>query len=512
MKKIGNTILIVCLSYAVFLGCDNFNNPVASNQNGIMQSSDGTGTFVPIFEATVNNYNITAQPGFYNEITDVTTFSYSVSYAGKGPSSNNFYLEIPECAVDKLIPESLVNPSGNPFIYPHEDMLSGTTGVLWNSSLSRKTSNFSISFNGNVTTGNVSATVLSGNKADTGEIAGPCKGNEEVVEIFEVSGFVFVDVDANLVKNTYETGIFNVILRLEGPGGYDEIATTDVFGKFSFLVPASSTDYTLTIPRTINGEEFNQQFFESYDFAGTNLNADFEPVTTISVTDSDKTFDFAFLANTDDLIRQFDDREILSNAKDFAFWRKMVRHAANETQGAVEIPKKDIYNYLDLIEQDDFFTRIPAGILPDNPFRFEGNTNAERAAYALENFLFNPSDENKTPLELFLRELLLAELNIVSGHGVQGFKLNPDELLNPVESCAGGETFTFEGATYCTANVEEFHLALLGYGEGLAAEILLGGTIDSLKLSTSSVSNTSLSDGTRVFSTFNRTGSGGLGF
>jgi hypothetical protein len=504
MKKIGNTILIVCLSYAVFLGCDNVNNPVASNQQDIVRSSADNETSGPIFEATINNYNITTQPGTYDDVNDVTTFTYAVSYSGKGPSSNNFYLEIPECAVDKLIPESLVNPSGNPFIYPYEDNLSGTTGVLYKSSLSRKTSNFSISFNGNVPNGKISATVESGNKAGTGGIAGPCKGYEEEVEIFEVSGFVFVDVDANLNKNSYETGIFNVILRLQGPGGYDEVDTSDVRGKFSFLVPASSSDYTLTIPRTINGDEFNKQFFKSYDYAAANVNEDDEPETTLTVTDSDQSFDFAFLANTDELISQLNNKEILNNVKDFAFWRKMVRHAANETEGNVEIPQEDIYEYLYLIEQDNFFTRIPAGILPDNPFIFVGETDAERAEYALQNFLFNPSDENKTPLELFLRELLLAELNIVSGHGVQGFKLNTGE------TCSGGDTFVFDNATYCTANVEEFHLALLGYGEGLAAEILNNGTSDSQKLSTSSVTNTSLESGTQVFSTFNRTGTGGL--
>ena len=501
MKKIGNTILIVCLSYAVFLGCDNFNNPVAPNQQGVMQSSDDTGTFTPENEATVNNYNITAFLGNYNDELELTVFTYDVSYAGSGPSSNNFYLEIPECAVDAFRPDLLKSPSGKSIVFPYEDSRSNTTGVLWNASLSRQTSTFSLFFDGDIRDGNISVTVESGNRGATGEIFGPCKGNEVEVEKFEVSGFVFVDVDANLDKDDYETGIFNVVVALSGPGGYEKFDTTDVFGNFSFLAPASSNNYTLSIPSSIGGVKFNQKFFESYNYAIANA----EPETSILV-DSDKTFDFAFLANTDDLIRQFDDREIVTKAKDFAFWRKMVRHAANETEGEVEIPKEDIYEYLYLIEQDNFFTRIPAGILPSDPFEFKGETDAERARFALDKFLFNPSDENKTPLELFLRELLLAELNIVSGHGVQGFKLNAGE------SCVGGETFPFDGATYCNANVEEFHLALLGYGEGLAAEILNNGTSDSQKLSTSSVSSTSLDDGTEVFSSFNRTGSGGLGF
>jgi hypothetical protein len=503
MKRISTATLILFLSLVFIWGCDQLTGPVGPSHHDAPQLSSTTDTFTPIYESTVRNYNITAHPGVYDENMNVTRFSYSVSYAGTGPSSNNFYLEVPECAIGSFRRDLLGSPTNSSAVFPYDDPRSGTTGVYWNSSLSRQTSNFTLTFDGNIRQGNISATVESGNRGDTGFIAGPCKGNEEPIVFYEVSGYVFVDVDASLAKDSYETGIFNVVLRLQGTG-YDEIVTTDVFGKYSFMAPASSSDYTLTIPRTINGEEFNQQFFESYDYSGANLNADDEPETTITVVDSDQSFDFPFLAKTDKLVEQFEGREILTAARDFAFWRKMVRHAANETQGEVEIPKEDIYRYLYLIEEDDFFTRIPAGILPSNPFVFEGSTDAERARYALDTFLFNPSDENKTPLELFLRELLLAELNIVSGNGVRGFRLNTGE------ACVGGDPFDFEGATYCSANIEEFHLALLAFGEGLAAEILGGGTAESQKLSTSTVSSTSLDDGTRVFSSFNRTGTGGL--
>ncbi|MFU8859077.1 MAG: hypothetical protein ACNA8K_01510 [Cyclonatronaceae bacterium] len=472
-----------------------------------MQSSDDNGTFEPLNVTTINNYNITSTQGIYDDINDVTTFSYSVNYAGSGPSSNNFYLEIPKCAVDQLIPESLTSPSGNSIVYPYDDPRSGTTGVLWNSSLSRRTSHFSISFNGNVTNGKVSATVISGNRGATGEIAGPCKGNEEEVEMFEVSGFVFVDVDANSFKNNYETGIPNVVVRLFG-NGVDDTIFTDISGRYSFTVPANSNDYVLSIPRTIGDVEFNTKFYESYDFTGSadNINLADEPEVNVSVTNDGASFDFPFSANTDNLILQFEEQTIFTNTRDFDFWRSMVRHAANQTSGDVEVPQEKIYEYLDRIERNDFFTKYLGNLLPDVPFKFVGETDAEKAAYALEVYLFNPSDQKKTPLQIFLRELLVAELNIVSGiYGVAGFEVDG---LNA--ECQGGTVQQAEnGKFYCNANTEEFHLALLAYGEGLAAQFM---QLEIQKLSTSSISSISLSDGTQVFSTFNRTGSGGLGF
>jgi hypothetical protein len=511
MKKIGNTILIVCLSYAVFLGCDNFNNPVAPNQQGVMQSSDDTGTFVPTNEATVNNYNITAFPGSYSNELDVTIFSYSVSYAGSGPSSNNFYLEIPECAVDAFRPDLLKSPSGKSIVYPYEDSRSNTTGVLWNASLSRQTSDFSLFFDGDIRDGNISVTVESGNRGATGEIFGPCKGNEVEVEKFEVSGFVFVDVDGNNTKDLFETGIPNVVVRLQG-NGFSQTKITNTVGEYSFTVPANSNDYVLSIPRTIDDEEFNIKFYESYDYSGPadNINIDV-PEVNISVTDDNVTFDFPFSANTIILREQFHNQTILTNTRDFDFWRSMVRHAANETSGDVEVPQEMIYEYLDRIERNDFFTKYVGNLLPDAPYQFEGTTGAEKAAYALEFYLFNPSDQNKTPLQIFLRELLVAELNIVSGiYGVAGF-----EVFDGLDSeCLGGTVRQSEenGRYYCNANTEEFHLALLAYGEGLAAQFMQMQAAASQKFTTSSVSSTSLDDGTRVFSTFNRTGSGGLGF
>jgi hypothetical protein len=506
MKKIKNALLIVCLSYAVFLGCDNFNNPVAPNQQSVMQSSDDTGTFTPINEATVNNYKITASPGNYNDELNVTIFNYTVSYAGSGPSSNNFYLEIPECAFDAFRPDLLKSPSGKSIVYPYEDSRSNTTGVLWNASLSRQTAKFSLFFDGDIRDGNISVTVDSGNRGATGFIAGPCKGNEEVVEMFEVSGFVFVDVNGNNTKDLFETGIPNVVVSLQG-NGINLTKTTNTLGKYSFTVPVNSNDYVLSIPLTIGDEVFNTQFYESYDYTGPadNINIDGVPEVKVSVTNVP--FDFPFSADTDKLIEQFDDKTIFTNTRDFDFWRSMVRHAANQTSGDVEVPQEKIYEYLYRIERNDFFTKFAGNLLPDVPYQFEGETGPEKAAYALEVYLFNPSDQNKTPQQIFLRELLVAELNIVSGiYGVSGFKVDDMD-----SDCDGGTIIKSEqnGNYYCNANTEEFHLALLAYGEGLAAQFMPAA---GMKVSTSSVSSTSLDDGTKVFESFNRTGSGGLGF
>ncbi|MCA1801597.1 MAG: hypothetical protein LC662_03960 [Rhodothermaceae bacterium] len=398
----------------------------------------------------------------------------------------------------------LKSPTGKSIVYPYEDSRSKTTGVLWNASLSRKTANFSVSFDGNIRTGNISATVDSGNKGATGEIAGPCKGNE-VVEMFEVSGYVFVDVDANLQKNNYESGIWNVVVLLKGNGIEDIVTTSDLTGKFSIEAPAGQ--YTLLIPRQIDEKEFNQKFFESYDYSDTDVNAADEPEKSISLT-ADRTVDFPFLANTEALISQFEDQTVLTNTRDAEFWRKMVQNAVNDSQGNFEVSKAEIYLLLNKIENNQFFKTIDIDLLPEVPFQFKGETDIERAADAL-NYLFNPSDANKTPIELFLRELLAAELNIASGkYGVGGFEVDS----NDASLCPGGTITPLGGKFYCDANIEEFHLALLAYGEGIAAQFLQLQTANSQKLSSSSVTSTSLESSTEVFSTFNRTGSGGLGF
>jgi hypothetical protein len=504
MKKIRNVLLIVCLSYAVFLGCDQFSNTVGPDQQRAMQSAGETGGFIAITDTTINNYNISASAGIYNGDLNITTFSYKVSYAGTGPSSNNFYLEIPECAVDAFRPDLLKSPSGKSIVYPYEDSRSKTTGVLWNASLSRQTANFSIVFDGNLRTGNISATVESGNRGATGEIAGPCKGNE-VVEMFEVSGYVFVDVDENLVKNSYESGIWNVVVLLKGNGIKDIVTTTDFTGEFSIEAPAGQ--YTLLIPREIAGVEFNQKFFESYDYSDTDVNAADEPEKSLSLT-ADRTVDFPFLANTDALIEQFENKTILTNTRDAEFWRKMVQNAVNDSQGNFEVSKAEIYLLLNKIEKNQFFKTIDIDLLPEVPFQFKGETDIERAADALE-YLFNPSSANKTPIQLFLRELLAAEFNIASGkYGVGGFEVEK----NDPALCPGGTITPLGGKFYCDANIEEFHLALLAYGEGLAAQFIQLRAAGSQKVSTSTTSSTSLDDGTKVLSSFNRTGGGGLGF
>jgi hypothetical protein len=471
MKKLSNVVVIACVSYALFYGCDFKSNPVSANETEVNRSETSTTSGV-INTAIINNYTVKLDEGKsgYNETDDKTTFSYSVSYNGTGPSSNNFFLEVPECAAGELLAYNPVNSTQ----YPYDDPTSGTTGILWNSSLSRKTSHFSLTFNGNVSTGMVSATVASGDSVKSREIAGPCKG------LIEISGTVFIDTGGE------PSGIGNVLVSLKDADNENLISEvrTDVSGWYSFKVVPGT--YTLSVPESLAGGTIT---YTGPPFEAKEFNAD-SPDN-----------DFPYKADTEAMIQHLENQTILTNTEDTKFWIKVVRTAAIPNSGNTEVPIDDVYEFLKKIGNNEYISGIEPDVFPITPFPFSQKEGAGQANAKMALEILAPPNPNLSDEQLFKKELLAAMLNIVSGRGVNAFNFidcgpeNEDDAL-------------------CSANADEFHLALLAFGINLFADYFQVSqsqqfSIENRKLSISTTIS-SLSGGTDVFSTFNRSGTGGL--
>jgi hypothetical protein len=349
--------------------------------------------------------------------------------------------------------------AGSPTAYsPLQSAKVSTNSITWESSLSSSSNrNYSITYSGDLPVGYVNATINSGNTTETKEVPGPCKG------IYSISGFVYVDANSNEVKNQSESGIGNVTVHLVHESGEEYSQKTTPSGSFLFSVftGSNSVDFTVEVrSETADMTDFNEQLFSSY--TATTM----PPSYDITVLNSDSSNNnFGFLPETQKILSQFSDGSILLNTEEPKFWIQQLRFASKNNRNAV-ISATEFEQYLTDIE----------GLLLDDPFKF-GDNKIETAL----DILTRPT---KTDLDVLLVELLAAELNIVSGRG---------------------------------SNSLDFDLALISFGESVAADLLStasannlmsNSTTDAVQFSTSSTL-TSTSDAQLLLSSFNRSGSGG---
>lgn len=351
--------------------------------------------------------------------------------------------------------------AGSPTAYsPLQSAKVSANSITWESSLSSSSNrDYSITYAGDLPVGYVDATINSGNTTETKEVPGPCKG------IYSISGFVYVDANNNEIKDQNESGLGNVTVHLIHESGEEYSQKTTSTGSYLFTVftGSNSVDFTVEVRNeTADMTDFNEQLFNSY--TATTM----PPSSDITVLNSDSSNNnFGFLPETQKILNQFSDGSILLNTEEPKFWIQQLRFASKDNKNAV-ISATEFEQYLTDIEE----------LLLDDPFKF-GENKIEGAL----DILTRPT---KTDLDVLLVELLAAELNIVSGRG---------------------------------SNSLDFDLALISYGESVAAEIInsesanilmSNSTTDAVQFSTSS-SLTSTSDAELLLSSFNRSGTGGGG-
>ena len=358
-----------------------------------------------------------------------TTFNYRVSGTGLTPQLDSFTLELPNCA-GVLVSWLPLQPTSN-----------SPNSIKWNNSVSKDGSQeYSLTFAGDIPLGIINSTVTRGSNVVTEKVLGPCK------DVFTLSGSIFIDADADGIKQNEESGIPFISVDLFD-GNNVKVGTVPTLydGSFSFMVLKGS--YSISV-----GEDLLK------DANYTAVGETFIPFSEVNEDLSD--INFGYLVNSDKIIRDLENKVLRVNTEPTKFWVAAIRNAGKRTS---PYSVQEIRNLLLKIE----------GLLLEEPFQFGTNKEAEAVSIL--------SKPIKTPLDEYLQQLLTAELNVVSGKGA---------LLSSGEQN------------------DAFNQALLIYAEAVACResgnCPNANTISAMNLETKAIR----SNDTRLLTSFN--GSGGI--
>lgn len=379
-------LFVLLITAFINFSCSDLHTQVSENSNTDFLSTETELSDQPTIgsfledSVPLNNYLVAFNGKFYNEETNQSTFSYTVSGTGVEPALNNLFIETPSCA-------------GTPVAYsPTQSAKITQEGIIWESSISTTGSqDYSITYSGDLAIGGVEIKSESGNTSGTATVPGPCKG------IYTISGSVFVDADQNQERNLTESGIQNVTVRLSDGNDYLLQKTTNT-GSFIFSVFTgnSSANFTVEVLESSqDATDFNETLFDTY------LLTLAPPTITVTVNQVDITgTDFGFTPQTQKLIAQFEDGTIFLDTEEPKYWIQQLRYASKGNKNA-DFTATQFIDFLTIIE-DNF---------QDNSFNFSFGEDKIKAALDI---LSRPI---KTEFESLLVQLLAAELNVVSGGG-----------------------------------------------------------------------------------------------
>ncbi len=327
----------------------------------------------------------------------------------------------------------------------------GAGGISWNPAIPvNGTREYSVTFSGDIALGIITTALTQASNTGTGTIAGPCAGT------FTLSGSIFIDSNEDGVKQPFESGIENILISIETiDGEMYQTTLTSEGGSYSFSVPSGS--YIISAPDNL--------FEGSYKLS---------TASSLEVPDvhSDISgLDFGYFLDTDQVINNLSDGTILTNTRSSQYWIFQMRHAGSRNPNS-DFSEEEMLELLELVED----------LLLPEPFQF-GDDKIGDALRILTRPFRNVYDE-------LLQQLLTAELNILSNKGAYTL-VNGEIVLN-----------------------NEFNNALLIFGESYACvQIGVCSNSSSLRIDsaggTGTFSTSTLSDATKVFSSFN--GTGGIG-
>jgi hypothetical protein len=330
-----------------------------------------------------------------------TTFTYTVSGTGVQPSLSHFVIGIPTCAPALV---SSIPASGSAVI--GLDPATGVSGITWgNVSVGvNESRTYSITFPGDVVEGLVRVAVKSGDAVGVGVLPGPCGG-------FTVSGTVYVDADADAVRDLNESGTFEgVTVALVDPSGVVQTTATDAGGHYSFRTLDGV--YTVRIDAATPTSDFNEHL--ASDFTATGA-------TSRSVTlGPDATLDFGYNPQTQKLITDFSAGALVSTGENASYWTRVLRATS----------KGQSLNGFTPASMKALLIQIEGQFLPE-PYQF---TDGKEIVEALAIVSGRPRDD----LETLRRELLIAELNDAGGKGIVSNPELQDALLAWGESLVAG--------------------------------------------------------------------------
>lgn len=383
----------------------------------------------------IGNYDVT----FLNMVensNNTTTFFYNVKGTGVPPSLDSFFLQIPDCTINPV--------SRTP---TNSSTIDGGY-IKWNSSVPQNSeANYSVTYAGLVGLGFIEAIIVTGSRTNKGEVLGPCKG------IYKITGSIYIDSNGDDVKQTSEAGLggFDVELRDKIRSQVVATTKTDGFGLFTFYVLPG--EYSINVVENL----VSANYLPNGNRTSENL----------GFVEEDKTgLDFGYSIDGPGMIQKIESGIYNLDTKDAKFWAQELR--AQGKGGRAFYNRNQLLGFLNEIEK----------LYLVEPFQF-GN---DKFATAL-NIITRPI---KGEIDLFLQQLLAAELNIVSGRGAKKADGSPDN---------------------------EFNTALIRFAEPLACAALGNCSLSPApgsRVKTNQYINalTSLDDGTQVLSSFN--GSGGI--
>lgn len=251
----------------------------------------------------------------------------------------------------------------------------------------------------------------------------PCEsGDADQCEGYvSISGTVFVDGNSSEIKDMGESGIQNTTVILTDEEGMEFHTKTEPDGFYSFVIYTGDEEKTFSLEVsevTDDPDDFNEGLFDSHlpttPTSGISVTTDTENVTGIN---------FGFEPKVEELIEAFTSKTIVTNAEPKVFWiKQLILGIASELIGITidtEVPKDLLLEHLDDIEN----------LLIEEPFQFGENKMYSALLIILR---------QNTELDRLLTQLLVAELNVVSGRGTD----SPD-----------------------------FDLALMAFGESAAVEL-----------------------------------------
>lgn len=381
-------------------------------------------------EVTINTYTVK----FLDRVVSgtgvdaKTTFNYEVKGNGETPQLDSFGLELPDCAGVL----SAWSPLQSASVIVEE--------IKWNSSVSKDGSQkYAITFKGEIPLGIINATVTRGSIVESKVVQGPCSG------VYTLSGSIYIDANENGKKDAEETGIASIAVDLFNNDTGDKIGTvnTSVNGLYSFMVLQGN--YKIAVGKDLLDDSNYTAVGDAY-------------IEIPNVTKDLSGYNFGYLLNSSKVIADLENKVIEVNTEPTKFWSQVIGRKG---------PNRNLYTQ----EEIRAFLVAVENLHLDGPFFF-GDNKEEDALKVLNRPI-------RSDLDLFLQQLLTAELNVVSSRGA----LMEDGELN-----------------------ENFNAALIIYAEAVACRETgnCSTASSTVKAETKAIS----SNDTRLLTSFN--GSGGI--
>jgi hypothetical protein len=257
---------------------------------------------------------------------------------------------------------------------------------------------------------------------------------------FTVSGYVYVDADANGTRDLTESGSFAgvTVTLFEPKTCVSQTTQTDVNGHYSFE-PAEGV-YIVRVDASTPECDYNEQLAENFTATG--------PTSQEVKVGPSMTADFGYNPKTAKLISDLSTGTLVSTGQDEKYWRKVMQDASKGRTTKDGISPETVRGWLQQIE-GEFLTE---------PYQFTDGSEVDEALAIVK-------AQPRTDIGRLRKELLIAELNDISGKGITTDPVLQDALL------AWGESVVVAAEASSSLSI--------GGSVSIAASTSSGGTVGS---------------------------------